>query len=281
MPKTYLIVATAKSNLPKITSEAQSLVNVLTKAGNRVILAQNPVTRQELFNLVKSLEQIDVIWIGAHSTPDGWMIDDGVFTARELLWLAKSVNASDIILNTCYSVQFVDTLKNTANVVATIDKDGVSDDDAWSIALYFGNALVQYDSVQAAYDNVVSGSGTQYQFFPKRIVSDRLVGKMQDNELQVAELADVVEKLTRALQGDPFSKTPGLIETMQANQRELQNFIEFSAKSHREISARLDYVETRLGGANYLVLSLPSALAIVVAIVIFTFFVLYGTNMLR
>lgn len=297
MNKTCLLVATISSNLKKLPSEVQELANVLSSAGNKIIILQSPVTRLEIYRALSN-GRIDIVWFGAHSSEEGWVLDGGEeIKASEFAWFIKLCGATDVILNSCYSVRFVETLRDTANVVATISDRGVDDGEAWSTALYFGRALVVNEDVQSAYDNVISGIGTQYQFFAsrKKVMTMSAAKQQTDESVNVRELSRSVEQLTRALQGDSFANTPGLIKMMERSQSmmeesqrmieqtqaQLNKYIETEKELHQHVIKRVDTIEQIVVTGRYLTISLPQALVTIAIIVIFTLLVFYGVSMLQ
>lgn len=201
-----LIVPLA-ADLAALPGELQDVVNVFSGAGHQVHLAE-PSREGLRAALRASLPKapFDLVWFAGHGAADGLLLADGPISPVEVgRWLA-AVDASALVANACYSAQHVAIIQSVApvDVVATLGPAG--DDEAAATALYLARELVGSGDLAAATRAASANGQLAYRFFPRV------------TEAGAAMRADTthedVAALIRALRGDEFTGSPGLIATV-------------------------------------------------------------------
>ncbi len=277
------VLAPLGADLQSLPSEAQELVNLLSGAGYRVHLMQEPATELELYRALDK-GPFSLVWMGAHSSAEGFMLDKGVLTPDALGRFLAEAQARDLVLNSCFSAGHVDAIQRytTTNIVATIKPEGIEDREAWRTALYLGRALARTKSLHAAYLQVSAGGMTQYRWFPavqavgwgQQTMSDRSDARME-------RIEETTERLVRALQGDPFSRSPGLIETIQSLQNEMSAYIRADAEWKRQTEENIRALQQNQQQQGPLVvLSLRAVWAIILSIILLLAVLILLVNLL-
>ncbi len=265
-----IVVAPVRAGLDTLPSEAQEVVNVLSAAGWRVRLVQQPVTKLELFRAADEGEY-ELGWLGAHSGKDGFALDSEVVSPLEIGSFFAAAGCRDVVLNSCFSAEHVDAIQQvapTCNIVATIRPEGIADQEAWSAALYLVRRFVRVGSLREAQRQ--GGTG-QYRWFPAPSPG---MSRAMDNEA-LRRLEMTTERLVRALQGDEFSRSPGLIASMLSLQDEMRAYVRADQEWKRKTEERIEAVEeiqaqgrtvTMQGTALFIWLTVVAVLIAVVAI---------------
>jgi ABC-type multidrug transport system fused ATPase/permease subunit len=260
--KRCLIIApiTSEPKLPKLPNEVQELTNILGEIYSVKIL-QDPVSRSTLQNLLNTRDLFELVMVGAHADQSGIVLSQNeIISASEFGNFLLEIGARQVVLNACATSihaltiqQIIPDVDIIASIGPTID-DGV----AWASALYFARALVRLGDFKEAYFQVMAS--TPYRLFPSRKSSQMSTR----NEIDVQALAQSVEALTRALQGDQFSKTSGLIEMMRSHQIQLQKYIESDEEVKKQTNDRLTRLEDAFQNNRFIAFSPASAIAFVV-----------------
>lgn len=226
----------APVGLPTVPEEAQEVINILSRAGDSVHVEQGEVTMADLLDALDD-GPYDAWWIGTHAGADGFVLSSGVLRPTRLGHLLAESQATMVVLNACFSAAHVDAIQRVApavEAVATIDPEGVADSTAWEQAVLLARAFARLRSLPAAC-RAVAGD-TQYRFFPAVNIS------MATTE---HELEATVAQLVRALQGDPFSRQPGMIDMLDALRAEMSSYIQQDAAWKRATEARIEALEAR------------------------------------
>lgn len=215
----------------QMPAEGEEVINLLS-ANDYKIRRLTMYTPLELYRAMDG-GPFDIVWVGCHSSEQGFLIGNNVLSPTELGLFLRETHCQDTFLNSCFSAQFVDTIQKYATgtaVLATI-QPAIPDDQAWVYALYFCKAFVRTKSLEKAYNEVLSGGRTYYYWFPAR-----------DKDLDSGEQAmpDTLSQLTRAIKGDPFTGTPGILETL----KQIQLAVETQARAQQTFQTTM---ETRLG----------------------------------
>lgn len=271
--KSAFILAPLRPDLPSLPSEAQEVVNVLSAAGWVVTLMQEPVTRLELWRMFDRA-QYALGWVGTHSGADGWALSNEILPPDVLGNFVQLGGVTDLVLNSCFSAQHVRTIQaraQTCNVVATIDPGGIDDRAAWSAALFLVRRFVRSGDLRQAIDKE-----EQYRWFPAPALG---VGGAMDNEA-LRRLEATTERLVRALQGDEFSRTPGLIAAMQALQNEMRDYVRSDAEWKRKTEERIEAIEERQEQGRVVVMPWRMALTWALTVIVFILMIALATRLL-
>jgi hypothetical protein len=218
--------------LVTLPSEAQEVVNVLSAAGWRVQLIQEPATRLELWRTLDK-GPFALGWVGTHSGKAGFALAKEILSPDLFGNFIDESGCADLVLNSCFSAEHVRTIQAKAkrcSIVATIDPAGIDDQTAWSSALFLVRRFARNGDMQEAVDKE-----EQYRYFPAR-------GGAMDNEA-LRRLEATTDRLVRALQGEEFSRTPGLIASMQSLQNEMREYVRADAEWKRKTEARIETIE--------------------------------------
>jgi hypothetical protein len=235
------VIASGAGDLPDAATEIQEVANTLGAAGHAVHLAA--ATRAGLRTALAA-SPFDLVWFAGHASAAGLALDDGVWSAVECgRWLA-AVRAWSLVLNACFSAEHVVVIQQIADVdvVATIAPAGVEDAAAGDSALFLARALVESDNLAEATRRASANGQLQYRFFP--------CGDAMAQSTRPDQAHEDVAALVRAIKGDPFTGTPGLIATVASLVGSVGALTQ-SIESHRSATdARLraleDYHERRV-----------------------------------
>ena len=167
MEKNGFVLAPLATGLGKLSNESQEVVNVLSAAKFRLHLFQNPVNRLELYRAVDR-GPFSLGWVGTHSSEKGFDLGEEVIEPIEFGRFLQQARTTDLVLNSCFSIEHVKAIQQVArvNIVATIDPDGVDDAEAWISGLYLARAIARTVDLLEAYQQTLAGGITQYQWFP-------------------------------------------------------------------------------------------------------------------
>lgn len=259
-----LILASLASTY--MQSEVQELLNSLTKAKYSVQLLQVNISTIELYRML-GLGPPGLVWVSCHMDANGFSFGDVIITPKELGMFLRQARTKDLVLNTCHSIQHVVEIQRQANVniVATINPE-ITDSDAWTYALYLGKKLSESDGLQAAYQDTVADSTSEYRWFPAPKISEARMTSGEENDLQelqrtVEQLEVTMGRLVRALQGDSMMRSKGLIEMVQS------------------LEARVQSLEQKVDG-NKLILTRWGAVIVVVVFIALALGLIYFTSKL-
>jgi len=264
------VLAPLTPELPALVSEAQEVINILSAAGWTVQLMQDPATRLDLYRIFNK-EQYDLGWVGAHSGTDAWALIKEVLPPDVLGNFIDLACCTNLVLNSCFSVQHVDAIQvrgSRCNIVATINPEGIEDREAWAAALPLVKRFVRSGDLRMA----TRQAGGQYRWFPAPGVDD---GDGMDNkavEERLRRNEETVARLVRALQGDEFTRRPGLIDTLSKHQEKMELYIEKNEE-------RWEQAEKRFEQRATIVMSPQTALTATITIVFFLILVLVAARL--
>lgn len=190
-----------------VPAEVGDVANTFSAAGWMVHIAD--ASRRGLRDALED-GPFDLAWFAGHGDGEGLALADGVWRPAECgRWLV-AVRAWMFVANACFSAEHVVRIQQIANVdmVATIAPSGVEDGEAVDAALFLARALVESSDLAAATRQASAAGQLQYRFFP---CGDSMAQSMRAGDGQAQ---DDVAALVRAIRGDTFTGTPGLIATV-------------------------------------------------------------------
>lgn len=239
MKSCLILTSTDTATMP---SEAQEVVNLLTKNQYTVQLLQSNVTSLELYRTLQR-GPYPLVWVAAHSGEAGFVFASTLITPTELGQFLEEAQAQDLILNSCYSAEHVTTIQQicNANIIATIKPD-VEDKIAWSSALYLAAALVRTGNLREAYQTILTGSGSVYRFFPALKSNKRT---MIPDEDRIGKLEKALEQVSRIVYGDPYLHAPGVIDALDSLREIVKKRIESDDQWKRDTENRIKANEDR------------------------------------
>lgn len=277
MTSAAFVLIPLRADLPALPSEAQEVVNILSAAGWRVQLLQDSATRLELWRAMDK-GPYSLGWVGTHSGAAGFALANEILPPDMFGHFIREAGCTDLVLNSCFSAEHVDAIQQRApgcNILATIRPDGIDDREAWSAALYLVRRFVKSGDLREA---LGQGGTSQYRWFPAPSLG---VDRAMDNEA-LRRLEATTERLVRALQGDEFSRSPGLIASMQALRDDMRDYIKADAEWKRKTEERIEAIEeiqaqgrtvTMQGSAIIVWLT---SVAVLIAVVVLATYMLSG-----
>lgn len=226
------------NNLALVASEVEVVVGHLQKR-HRVTLFQYNVTESRLAKETNLGNLYQLVWVASHSTKDGITLsDEEIISAENFARWLVNVNCTLLVLNSCFSAELVTTLQKYANldIIATIDPNGVSDNEAQISASYLAYTLMSSDNTQMAVQKATGNGASEYRFFPrprgevvessqfmeiKQFMSD-FSDQMRRVDIRLTYVEDVVDPLVRVVQGDPALNYPPLVQQIAELREDLQ-----------------------------------------------------------
>ena len=109
-----IIVATG--DLDHLPREVQTIANELSANGWIVRLCISGDASRAGLMAAAGEGDVDLAWFGLHSGPDGFALSDGVWPPAQLGTWLRNVNACDVVLNSCYSIEHVDAIQRAAAI---------------------------------------------------------------------------------------------------------------------------------------------------------------------
>ncbi len=189
---------------------------------------------------------IDVLWFAAHggtvNSAPGIELVDGWLEAWTISAIVKSFSVPFVYLNSCTSADVALQIINdsTARIVCTLSE--INDDTAMAAATLFARRLAEHGDFERAYTETKPIGNNNY----------RILGTGNSTMSQPdtsRQLADIL----RALTGDPFIGTPGLILQVSLISQRVDTLIAESkaaaltqTSAQRAIEQRLADVEQRV-----------------------------------
>lgn len=261
------------TDTPNMPSEAQEVINVLGSNGYNVQLLQSNISSLELYRTLQR-GPYPLVWVASHSSEQGFMFGATLIKPVELAQFLEEAKATDLVLNSCYSIDHISQIQgiSNVNVVATIDPN-LDDKLAWSSALYLATSLVRNGTLRQAYQTVLAGSGSPYRWFPAL--------RVRTNTVQEENVLDRVEKsldrVMRILHGDPYLHAAGIVDLVSNLQTTLKEHVESDEQWKRETEVRIRVLEANNPGATVILTRQTVRLLITFFILatIFLFFIVY------
>ncbi len=251
MPRAVIVAAGDLDSLP---GEVQTVSNTLSAAGWTVRLCLGPDASRSGLMAAAGEGDVDLAWFGLHSSADGFALSDGVWPPAQLGTWLRNVNACDVVLNSCYSIEHISAIQRAADsvgVACTINPAGVDGELAWQVGVHLVRAYAVTedlrDSVQCA-----SGAGSlAYRFIPP--AAEAAAGGIRGGRIAMDESAGIREDLRllmQAVQGDGRTGAPGLlprVATLQASfdamVLEQREWREEQREWRADVERRLDQLE--------------------------------------
>ncbi len=238
MPRAVIVASGALDNLP---NEVQAVANELSAAGWRVRLCIGDDASRAGLLAAAGEGDCQLTWFGLHSGSGGFELADGTWPPSQMgVWL-RNVNARDVVLNSCYSIEHVETIQRAADVdaAAAIDPAGVDDALAWQVGVYLVRAYIISDSLRLAVRQASGFGAVQYRFVP--------CGGVQVGEGRRRMPADRIEEqlgqLLRAIQGEPTSGNPGLMARVNELSSQMTTFTSEQRQWQQSVERRLMLIE--------------------------------------
>lgn len=215
-----IIVATG--DLDNLPAEIQTVANILSAAGWTVRLCIGTDASRAGLLAAAGEGDVDLAWIGLHSTGEGFVLSDGVWPPSQLgVWL-RNVNACDVVLNSCYSIEHVDAIQRAADgvgVACTINPAGVDDALAWQVGVHLARAYAVTEELRSSVQWASGAGSLAYRFIPS--AADAAAGGIRGGRMAMDESAGIREDLRllmQAVQGDGRTGAPGLLPRVAALQ---------------------------------------------------------------
>ena len=205
MPRAVIVAA---GNLDSLPGEVQTVSNTLSAAGWTVRLCLGGDASRSGLMAAAGEGDVDLAWFGLHSGPDGFALSDGVWPPAQLGTWLRNVNACDVVLNSCYSIEHISAIQRAADgvgVACTINPAGVDDALAWQVGVHLVRAYVATSDMRAAVARA-SGQGVlQYRYVP---AGGLVVGEGR-RRMPAERIEEQLALLLRALYGEERNNVPG------------------------------------------------------------------------
>lgn len=213
-------IIVASGDLDNLPGEVQSVANTLSAAGWTVRLAIGADASRAGLLAAAGEGDVDLAWFGCHAGADGFALADGVWPPSQLgVWL-RNVNACEVVLNACYSIEHVATIQRAADgvgVACTIAPGGVDDALAWQVAVYLARAYAQLGDMAAAVRQASGAGAIQYRYIP---AGGLVVGEGR-RRMPADRIEEQLALLLRALYGEERNNVPGLVRRVDEIQQTL------------------------------------------------------------
>ena len=251
MSKAIIVAAGDLEHLP---SEIQTVSNTLSAAGWTVRLCLAGDASRAGLLAAAGEGDVDLAWFGLHSTADGFVLSDGIWPSSELgAWL-RNVNACDVVLNSCYSIEHISAIQRAADsvgVACTIDPAGVDDTLAWQVGVHLVRAYVVTEELRTSVQWASGAGSLAYRFIPP--AAEAAAGGVRGGRMVTDESAGIREDLRllmQAVQGDGRTGAPGLLPRVAALQvsfdamvLEQREWREEQREWRADVERRLDQLE--------------------------------------
>lgn len=269
-----LIIASLETE--NMRSEVQELSNTLGRAHYEVTLLQAHVNSLELYRALTN-GPIRLVWIASHSNSEGFSFSGNVLTPVEIGLFLHQARTTNLVLNSCFSVEHVSTIQkySNVNVIATI-RANIDDKEAWMAALYLSKQLIGTRNLRDAYTASVAKQDTGYKWFPapeserlfmneeERVKNlERVTSTITENIDKLEKTTDRLEKtvdtLTKVLQGDVLYMQRGLIERTAI------------------VETRVQTLETKIGDSNTIKINRSTTFIVVALFILAVLGIIYIT----
>jgi hypothetical protein len=212
-------IIVASGDLDNLPGEVQSVANTLSAAGWTVRLCIGADATRAGLLAAAGEGDVDLAWFGCHAGADGFALADGVWPPSQLgVWL-RNVNACEVVLNACYSIEHVATIQRAADgvgVACTIAPGGVPDAEAWQVAVYLARAYAGTGDMAAAVRQASGAGAIQYRYVP---AGGLAIGG--GRRMPAERIEEQLQLLLRALYGEERNNVPGLVRRVDEIQQTL------------------------------------------------------------
>jgi hypothetical protein len=247
-------VLVAAGDLDSLPAEIQTVANALSAAGWTVRLCIGAdATRAGLLTAAGEGD-VDLAWFGLHSSADGFALSDGVWPPAQLGTWLRNVNACDVVLNSCYSIEHISAIQRAADsvgVACTIDPAGVDDTLAWQVGVHLVRAYAVTEELRTSVQWASGAGSLAYRFIPP--AAEAAAGGVRGGRMVTDESAGIREDLRllmQAVQGDGRTGAPGLLPRVAALQAsfdamvlEQREWREEQREWRADVERRLDQLE--------------------------------------
>jgi hypothetical protein len=251
MSKTIIVAAGDLDHLPQ---EIQTVSNVLSAAGWTVRLCIGTDASKAGLMTAAGEGDVDLAWFGLHSNIDGFVLSDGIWSSSELgVWL-RNVNACDVVLNSCYSVEHISAIQRAADsvgVACTINPAGVDDALAWQVGVHLARAYAVTEDLRSSVQWASGAGSLAYRFIPP--AAEAAAGGIRGGRMAMDESVGIREDLRllmQAVQGDGRTGAPGLLprvadlqQAVQAMATEQRQWRDEQREWRERTERRLDVLE--------------------------------------
>lgn len=236
-------VIVATGNLDHLPAEISSVANELSNAGWQVRLCLgDEATRAGLLQAAGEGD-CRLAWFGLHSGAAGFELSDGVWPASQMgVWL-RNINARDVVLNSCYSIEHVDAIQRAADVdaAAAIDPAGVDDALAWQVGVYLVRSYIIAGDLRTAVRQASGFGAIQYRFVPCGGV--RVEG---GRRMPADEIRDQLALLLRAIRGEPENGYVGLVARVNEMQAQLRTLVDEQRSSREDLEREITLIKQQM-----------------------------------
>lgn len=215
-------VIVAAGDLDSLPGEVQTVANTLSAAGWTVRLCLGPDATRAGLMAAAGEGDVDLAWFGLHSSADGFALSDGVWPPAQLGTWLRNVNACDVVLNSCYSIEHVEAIQRAADsvgVACTINPAGVDDALAWQVGVHLVRAYAVTEELRTSVQWASGAGSLAYRFIPP--AAEAAAGGIRGGRMAMDESAGIREDLRllmQAVQGDGRTGAPGLLPRVAALQ---------------------------------------------------------------
>ena len=216
MPRAVIVAAGDLDSLP---GEVQVVANTLSAAGWTVRLCLGPDASRSGLMAAAGEGDVDLAWFGLHSSAEGFVLSDGVWPPAQLGTWLRNVNACDVVLNSCYSVEHISAIQRAADgvgVACTIDPAGVDDELAWQVGVHLVRAYAVTEDLRASVQWASGAGSLAYRYVPPAAAGGIRGGRMAMDES--VGIREDLRLLMQAVQGDGRTGAPGLLPRVAALQ---------------------------------------------------------------
>lgn len=256
--------------LDKVAAEVQAIVNT---DGLDVTLLQSGLTLASLIEF--DWTGYKVIWFAAHGDDQGIRIGADMLDVATITPLLQESSAELVFINTCSSERLGEQIYAECQIPVICTVAEADDILAYATGRRFARALVRCEGdYLRAFELSRPGGNRLYRYIPNMYALNR--GRKMAQQPPQPELKDQVEALVRALTGDRFSGSPGLVAELASLRKELREYI---VKNEEEKSEFRDIIAN---SHQFRPLQITPLAAIVTtaAIILFISLIFYATYMI-
>lgn len=251
-----ILLIAQPDGLEKVSAEVQAIVNT---QGLDVTLLQSGVTLAFLLDF--NWAGYQVVWFAAHGDEEGIQIGKETLDIDTLASLLLQDETGLLFINTCSSERIAEQIYAACNIPVICTIAPTEDTAAYVVGRRFARALARSNgNYRRAYELSVGGN-RNYRYIPNVYAGRVRGGKMGQGQ----DLESQVEALVRALTGDKFTASPGLIAELAILRRELGEYI----KHNEEWKAGIESMLAKSQQFRPLQLTPLSAILITAGLILF------------